>query len=484
MRIGESSTGERHRATAGSCAPRLKCRVNHPPVKQRATDAALHRYGCRSLGPTGITAPPHISRMPRPADLPPGRSNSSSSTIAPATTAPGYRDWQQHTVTIARSPYHVATKPGVVAHGRSDVAAVLLAEHAAVNAGDTAVHMHCGNGLFGAVAAQRGAGRVLLVDRNVVAVDAARRTLALNGVTNAEVLLGHGAGRLPAGMEADIVAIRIPLEKRALLQLLHDAFAVLRVGGRCCLAGATNEGIKSAAALLERLFGNVAVLAHASGHRVVATTKRSAAYASAAGMDDPLLQADLFHEVSTTLRGHDLTIFSRPGVFSWDHVDEATAILADVMEVAPGQSVLDLGCGAGALGTVAGRLSRDGRVCMVDADVEAVRSATRTAADAGLTRAELHASDVAGAVLEQRFDVVVTNPPFHVGKATDLDVPLQFIHDAWTVLSPGGRLLLVANRTLPYERPIRWRFGNITTLHDGPRFKVLAATKGTDESAA
>jgi 16S rRNA (guanine1207-N2)-methyltransferase len=72
---------------------------------------------------------------------------------------------------------------------------------------------------------------------------------------------------------------------------------------------------------------------------------------------------------------------------------------------------------------------------------------------------------------------VVTNPPFHVGKATDLNVPLQFIQESWEVLATGGRLFLVANRTLPYERVIRHRFGNIATLHDGPRFKVLAAVR-------
>lgn len=86
-------------------------------------------------------------------------------------------------------------------------------------------------------------------------------------------------------------------------------------------------------------------------------------------------------------------------------------------------------------------------------------------------------SDVGSALLGERFDVVVTNPPFHVGKATDLAVPLQFIHDAWQLLSPGGRMYLVANRTLPYERTIHQRFGNIATLHDGQRFKVLSAVR-------
>ena len=86
-------------------------------------------------------------------------------------------------------------------------------------------------------------------------------------------------------------------------------------------------------------------------------------------------------------------------------------------------------------------------------------------------------SDVAEAVIDERFDLVVTNPPFHVGKQTELSVPMQFIEDAWEVLAPGGQLFLVANRTLPYETPIRRRFGNVLMVHDGRRFKVLTANK-------
>jgi 16S rRNA (guanine1207-N2)-methyltransferase len=114
---------------------------------------------------------------------------------------------------------------------------------------------------------------------------------------------------------------------------------------------------------------------------------------------------------------------------------------------------------------------------MVDADMEAVRSAHKSAVAAGITNFGILPSDVAGAVLDKRFDVVVTNPPFHTGKQTELAVPIQFIEDAWQVLLPGGQLFLVANRTLPYEGAIEARFGNVASAHDGRRFKVLSATK-------
>ena len=387
-----------------------------------------------------------------------------------------YREWTQAPVTVAGAPYVLASKPGVFAHGRLDPASLLLCARVTISPGDTVVHMHCCNGLFGAVAA-RAAKRVILTDRNVLAVAAAQHTLAANGVTNAEVALGQGAYALPPDLQAEVVAIRIPQEKLALLQLLSDAFQILKVGGHCYLAGATNEGAKAAANTLESVFGNGGVLAVDSGHRIIKATKRSTDAMNADVLANPYLQRNVFNELHATLRGRAGKLFTRPGIFSWDHVDEATSLLADAMEINTGESVLDLGCGSGALGMVAATLSGHGRICMVDADIEAVRSATRTAEAAGMTNYSALTSDVANAVLDQRFDIVVTNPPFHVGKATDLSVPAQFIRDAHQVLLPNGRLYLVANRTLPYERTIFQLFGNIQTVHNGQRYKILSAIR-------
>ena len=389
-----------------------------------------------------------------------------------------YREWHHASVTVSGTPYQLATKQGVFSHRTVDPSAHLLADTVNVREGDVVVHFN-GGGVFGSVAATaHRAERVLITHRNVLGVEAALRTLLANDVENAEVLLGHGSSPLPAGLQANVVAIRIPQERLATLQLLWDAFRALKVGGRCYIAGATNEGIKTAARTMATLFGGSGVLAQSSGHRLVVANKRDETPASIADLTSPYLDHDTFNELDAQLCGRNYRLCSRPGVFSWDHVDEATEILAGAMQIGAGESVLDIGCGYGPLGTVAGTLSGDGPVCMVDADVEAVRSAIRTSAAARLTRVRVLTSDVAAAVLDERFDVVVTNPPFHVGKATDLEVPMQFINDAWTVLKPGGRVFLVANRTLPYEQAIRALFGNIETVHNGPRFKVVSARRG------
>jgi 16S RNA G1207 methylase RsmC len=388
-----------------------------------------------------------------------------------------YREWHQASVSVAGSRFVIATKPGVFGDGKIDPAEMLLAENMAVATGDVVVHMGSGNGLAAVVSTAKGASRLILSDRNVLSAEASRRTMAANDITGAQVIAAHGSYTMPGDLVADAVAIRIRPEKLALVQQLLDAFGLLRGGGKCYVAGATNEGIKPAAKLLEQVFGNSAVLSYDSGHRVLVAAKNSPVRGEIEGVDTGLLNPEHFHEFNATLRGTRLTLFSRPGVFSWQHGDEATEILAATMEIPVGASVLDLGCGSGGLGIIASMLSQGGTTVMVDADMEAVRSSHESAVAAGITSFGVLPSDVAGAVLDKRFDVVVTNPPFHVGKQTELAVPMQFIEDAWQVLLPGGRLFLVANRTLPYETAIKARFGNVASAHDGRRFKVLSATK-------
>ena len=388
-----------------------------------------------------------------------------------------YHDWQTGVACVGDLRVKYATKPGAFSHGEIDPAAVLLAERLRVSDGDVVMHLNCGSGIMGAVAAMSGsATRVYLSDRNVISAESATRTMALSGIGNAVVFLGQGTAPFPSGLVADAVGIRLPHEKVVTLLLLHDAWNALRVGGKCAIAGATNEGARSAAKLLDAMFGNSRVESSAGGIRLVSAVKQSDVKCVDRQLDSEYRDTGHFHRVEGTLREMPVALVSRPGVFSWEHLDEATELLAQWMEVPPGASVLDLGCGTGGLGIIAAQLSGSGRITMVDADSEAVRSAAQSARQAGLTNCVAMTSDIATAVFDQRFDVVVTNPPFHIGKATTLMVPAQFIRDAKAVLVPGGKLFVVANRTLPYESIMMEHFGNMRTVHNGRRFKVLVST--------
>ncbi len=390
-----------------------------------------------------------------------------------------YDTWQTASVEVRGRRFVVCTKRGIPAGRDVDVASALLAETLDLNRHDTVLNLNCGAGLVGAVAATLASnGRVLLADPNVVAVEAARRTLQAHGATNVAVFLSAGTSHLSLPSTVDVVAARLPKGRLPTLQIIRDAFQVLRPGGRFYLAGANDEGIQSALERVAALFGNVQVLIYRKGCRVGVATRDTAVFGPAqlperSEFVSRLLDHRHFHEFTSELRGRSYVVCSRPGVFCWDRLDAGTRALIETMEVNPGERVLDLGCGTGIVGVVAASLSATGTVHLVDSDVLAVESATQTARQNGISNCVVLPSDSTSAVRDLRFDVVVTNPPFHLAKAPTYDVAWQFVEDAARVLRPGGRCHVVANRFLPYETHLSRAFTTVDVVYTDRQYKVL-----------
>ena len=85
--------------------------------------------------------------------------------------------------------------------------------------------------------------------------------------------------------------------------------------------------------------------------------------------------------------------------------------------------------------------------------------------------------DVTGG-LPDRYDFIVSNPPFHTQSRADRpDIGQRFITAAAAALKPGGRLWLVANRHLPYEQTLNDQFGEVRVAGERDGFKVIAAVK-------
>jgi 16S rRNA (guanine1207-N2)-methyltransferase len=159
-------------------------------------------------------------------------------------------------------------------------------------------------------------------------------------------------------------------------------------------------------------------------------------------------------------------------------VDKASLLLLEALVPAvpslKGRRVLDLGAGYGALTLPLARLGAE--VTAVEDDLVSVLSLRRSLEENGLEARALH-SDVDEALTpEERFDIIVTNPPFHVGGAVILDVAQAFVEAAAARLKPGGGFFLVANPFLKYESLLEARFGNFKTLLVR-EYKVLFAKK-------
>jgi 16S rRNA (guanine1207-N2)-methyltransferase len=230
---------------------------------------------------------------------------------------------------------------------------------------------------------------------------------------------------------------------------LQIAAYALRPGGLLYVTGAKERGILSTAKRMQALFGNSETLEISKGQRVVCARKLS---------KQPQLEP--IQDVS---------------VFASNKLDDGTRYLLSALEVYPTDEALDIGCGAGFLGLHIARLATQGTVTMVDVSLAAVDAAQRAIERSGLTNIQMLPSDGAEAVRNQRFDLVVTNPPFHLGGMQTLEIGERFIREAAQILRPQGRFYLVANRFLKYETELQAHFKRIEEVGGDTRYKIVRA---------
>jgi len=387
----------------------------------------------------------------------------------------GYYTFRKFTVEAHGHEVIVAGKPGVWSWKTLNPGTAALLEVTDVEPGDGVLDLGCGTGLVGAVASTLAPqGYVTLVDCNVAAVACGERTLAANGIINAEVRLADGVvGLSPTSF--DLVLSHLPRGRAVQEELIRGVAWVLRPGGRFYFVAHKRAGVKGAIAYARELFGRCGVVRQKKGYHVAMAVRPDRL--------QPPPPTDGYVTHTVTLDGLETTLISKPGTFAWDRLDDGTAALVGAMDIRNHDRVLDLGCGTGLAGLAAARRAVGGRVVLVDTDVRAVESARRTLEANSIANGEVLLSDCGSAVLSagsnqrfgHRFDGVITNPPFHQGGGVDYEVACQFVRDAMRALCRDGRLFLVANRFLRYGDMIRETFGNVATAYADNRYHVLTA---------
>jgi 16S rRNA (guanine1207-N2)-methyltransferase len=175
-----------------------------------------------------------------------------------------------------------------------------------------------------------------------------------------------------------------------------------------------------------------------------------------------------------------LTLCAHGAAFAGTKIDIGTrALLRSLDRMAPAAaSVLDLGCGTGVLAAALAR-SRPGlTVLAVDQSAAAVGSARATARVNGLAdRIEVVRDDAAATVPDASVDLVVCNPPFHVGAAVVTTAADRLFAAAARVLRPGGELWTVYNSALRYRSALARTVGPTRVADRDPKFTVTVSTR-------
>ena len=183
-------------------------------------------------------------------------------------------------------------------------------------------------------------------------------------------------------------------------------------------------------------------------------------------------------EAWSTFEALGLQMVSHPGVFGHGKLDEGTRLLLEhlpSLSGAAGQGVLDVGCGDG---IIAAWLARQGaNVTATDINAFAVEATRRTLQANGLEGRVVQGDVYGGLPAGERFEAIVSNPPFHQERDIDYGPAARLIREARERLMAGGSLTLVANAFLPYPDLLESTFGSFTVLADDRRFRVYHAVR-------
>lgn len=290
---------------------------------------------------------------------------------------------------------------------------------------------------------------------------------------DADGLLRHVGAveqQVPEDRRFGLVLALPPRQRDEARALLAHALDCVSDGGKLVVCIANNEGARSGQDDLQRLVGSLQVM---SKHkcRIFWTTPESRL--------DRELQAQwlALDGVQSIAAGW----LSRPGLFAWNRIDPASALLASHLPDSLHGAVADLGAGFGYLAAQA--LQRNIAISALDlyeAESRALEPARenlcRVARQLGRSQLPINViwHDVTQG-LPARYNAIISNPPFHQGRADLPGLGQRFIDVAADALEPDGEIWLVANRHLPYETSLNARFSHVRTFAQENGFKVMHA---------
>lgn len=261
----------------------------------------------------------------------------------------------------------------------------------------------------------------------------------------------------------DLAAIYLPKSKELIEFTFSTLSKALPLGAAVMVVGPKNSGIRSCKPLIERYIGPV-LSSRSARHCVLIHARKAIESVPFEGRKTYVVQAF----------GRHLSVVTLPGVFSHGQLDQGTRFFLDSIIQSDASTVLDWACGSGVVGAALSLAHPEIEVDFVDSNIMALESTRQTLAANGLSTNNVWPSDIFSDV-SSKYDLIVSNPPFHTGLDTNLSVTQQFLCQASGHLTPSGRLVIVANAFLNYIPTLRRHFRDVQILADNRQYMIIQA---------
>jgi 16S rRNA (guanine1207-N2)-methyltransferase len=174
-----------------------------------------------------------------------------------------------------------------------------------------------------------------------------------------------------------------------------------------------------------------------------------------------------------------LDICAHGAAFSGTRLDIGTRFLLTFLpEIPASVNAVDLGCGTGIIAAMYARRHPQAKVLATDRSAAAVASARATALANGLGTSITAVQDDAMSTLPAgSADLILLNPPFHLGSSVHAGAGLKLFEAAGRVLAPGGELWTVFNSHLHYLSALERQVGPTTVRGRNAKFTVTTSVR-------
>lgn len=249
------------------------------------------------------------------------------------------------------------------------------------------------------------------------------------------------------------------------LATLARGWQMLKVGGWLVVAQHNDLGAKRLDGLMKQLGERHALSKHHC--RAVAVQKTAETPAVLAEW----LNADAPQQVEGA------PLLAAPGTFSWRKVDAGSRLLMEALPKSLSGKGADICAGWGYLSwALLESRPAIAHIALFEAEKRAIDLAEQNLA-VHVAKCSFAWVDATRPLAASNLDWAVMNPPAHDMLQSSPEATAAIFATAAKALKQGGKLYLVANRHLPYERTLETLFSSQATTHENNEFKVIEAVR-------